>query len=41
MTETRILSGKVVSDAVYTGLESRIQSLKEAMWAIKSQKYTT
>ena len=30
MTETRILSGKVVSDAVYTALESRIQSLKEA-----------
>jgi len=30
MAETRILSGKVVSDAVYNALESRIQSLKEA-----------
>ena len=30
MAETRILSGKVVSDAVYTALKSRIQSLKEA-----------
>jgi len=30
MAETRILSGKVVSDAVYTALESRIQSLKNA-----------
>ena len=30
MAETRILSGKVVSDAVYTALESRIQSLKES-----------
>ena len=30
MAETRILSGKVVSDAVYTTLKSRIQSLKEA-----------
>ena len=30
MAETKILSGKVVSDAVYTALESRIQSLKKA-----------
>jgi len=30
MAETRILSGKVVSDAVYTALENRIQSLKES-----------
>ena len=30
MAETSILSGKMVSDAVYTALESRIQSLKES-----------
>ena len=30
MAETRILSGKVVSDAVYTALKSRIQSLQES-----------
>ena len=30
MAETKILSGKVVSDEVYTALESRIQSLKKA-----------
>jgi len=30
MAETRILSGKMVSDAVYTALENRIQSLKES-----------
>ena len=30
MAETRVLSGKVVSDAVYTAIEIRIQSLKES-----------
>ena len=30
MAETRVLSGNVVSDAVYTAIEIRIQSLKES-----------